>query len=265
MSIPAPRAKKRTRGIESSKSGCYCTSCGEYKPKEHYAGRGHAAYICHACKVHPPDPQIEAVIIARINALPLYMSGDQKRWLYRLCSDSRLSIATEAKALYQARFPTEVWEERRLKLRISRIVLRLYGVIPRERNAGFYTNCFLSLYRKSGEIEYRYSGKKDVIRLSAQQMAKLLESIVKTYEVFSWEQYDTLKSDSWRIDWFGEADEAPPTPLSWKVTVRCLNCETYEMGGRGVLPYQINELAVKLMILRRNRSDFSIFEEDFDD
>ena len=86
------------------KKGHYCVICGRYRPNEKFSGKGHAAHICKSCAKLPVEKRNELRILNRIEALPFYLSRDQRSWLEKMRKDRRENIKVAAEQAYELRF-----------------------------------------------------------------------------------------------------------------------------------------------------------------
>ena len=258
----------------SKKHGHYCKVCGEYKANERFSGSGHAAHICKKCAALPAAQRSKEMILTKLWNLPWQLSTQQRDWLKGLQNDSRSEVAAAAKELYADRFPYAARNERKKQLHILYMEFTICDEVINEYGDVCCEDLHVILDRKEHSVTLRQEDETAQITLTENEMRKLLNVIVNSYEVFCWEDdygfSDTADTDDlWEDEWEAESpgevapeeSEHEDSP-SWTVSVRYTNGEEQEKRGYDDLPDRVNELALELLALFEDKSDLEDDESD---
>lgn len=219
--------------------GHYCKICGEYKANEKFSGKGHAAHICKACAKLPAAEKAERETITRLMNLPMgRLSESQQKWLKNRTQDSRPEVSALAREIYNAHFPHAERNAMKKQFLINNLEFEVHTDIYDEYGDEWAVNQRFTADRKNRELTMTDfdTGKTMEIAIDGGKMSKLLCWIVRSLEIFMWEQDyglgpETLDPDVDLLPDFYDKDETFPAdeyseterPPCWRVKVEYAN------------------------------------------
>lgn len=272
-------AKKKKR-----QQGHYCKICGRYKANEKFSGKGHAAHICKECSRLSAAEKAESQTMNRLMELPFrHLSAGDKNWLEKCTRDRRPEIAEVAKQVFRECFPYAERNAMKKQLIVSILEFEVHTEVYQDYGDWETVNQRFSVNRKERTLAFLdidSAGTKQTIVLDGGRMAKLLQWIVHTLEIFMWPQDYRLASEKNSLiinlsedveeDCFADMkitheemymEECQDEELTWCVRIEYTNGYKQDMSCYGgQLMDKPEELYYRLLEIFEPEDDDSVLE-----
>ena len=249
--------------------GHYCKICGEYKANEKFSGKGYAAHICKACSRLSATEKAAAMDMNRLMNFPMRrLSESEKKWLKAKMKDECPEVAETAQEVFNVCFPHAERNAMKKQLVINTLSFEVHTEVYDGYGDMEMADCRFIIDRRNRVLtmrDFQTENGEQSVTLEGGQMAKLLQYIVHTLEIFTWEQDYSLRPDKEDYDPFldGEEDffmedledelEAQPPKKpegspSWRAQVKYTNHTVQDICSyNNYLPERPEELYFSLL------------------